>query len=763
MRFAWGIAVLLVLLGLTAALLRSWRTTGAELAVVPAPLVEFEDRTVEPAQLQSVGESLQRSTPVVVAQAAQPSPPQTSAPPSDERSVRQSPNREQDDTARLRVYLCSKDTRLPVPKALIKVFPARSSSSSEQADADGQDLILGDVGRTDPNGLIELGVRAGLDLDLFTGGWKEPHGAAELRLPALALDEIREVVVQVATAEDVRFVGRLVDAESGIVPAGATVVLGPIDDLLPREESPHASGSLPRAHVGGDGYFEVLTFSWQSTLVRADAEGYAPALVEVEPGHEHREQAREVRMRRAASIEATVVGPGGHAWANASVTVSTPAFGLMDGHDSPSAWFTSPASSFMAHFPAEWTQRTGQDGRCWLTGLPPKAPLELQVHAPGIPAHHETDSLSLKPGEVFQATLELGGGATVRGLVLDKEGAPVPAAEVWIQPGWGEVRQYLDAGYEKGRRSARTDASGRFEIRNVYDGAWTAATSPEGPYAPVSQPFRIEAGLADRELVLTAWSGLFLEGTVFDSNGEPLSQSKAFVTAISKDRQLYVNAHTNEAGRFSIGPLPPEDFTLEAEPTRQIAGTPALKSLPVIARAGEGDLELRLRIGCKLSGRLVDAITGAPLEGLVRIQHPGDELRMSNSDPDIERVGAFEFPNLEPGSYDLFGATEGGSFGILTGIEVRAGSEVSDLRLEVKPGGRIRIQYDGASRLASVRILQDGVLVTIFSLRHGSVETVAAPAGSLVVECTEFQPKRTITHSVEVAAGQEVEVTLGNG
>jgi Carboxypeptidase regulatory-like domain len=166
------------------------------------------------------------------------------------------------------------------------------------------------------------------------------------------------------------------------------------------------------------------------------------------------------------------------------------------------------------------------------------------------------------------------GTATVQGRVVDSSGVAVPHAPVWLR----------QEGKEMGVMITRSDAAGRFVLRQVPAGSFRLATvrfglSVEGVgEAGPQMNLSITPGSLTENIVLTTRRGGTISGTLTDEFGDPSLASVIVVSPLIRpdfspdnisissrpDGSQIVGrrAGVDVRGRFRIAGLPPGDYVL---------------------------------------------------------------------------------------------------------------------------------------------------------------------------------------------------------
>ncbi|GIW70836.1 MAG: hypothetical protein KatS3mg102_0378 [Planctomycetota bacterium] len=478
--------------------------------------------------------------------------------------------------------------------------------------------------------------------------------------------------------------GRVLEAGTGAPVAGAQI------------EVEMAGGVRLGAASDAQGAFRVAGVVPGRLVVRASAAGYAPfesefaqappeLLIELLAGAAIEGQV--IRARDGAPLEGAVVyvleasaagrRPPPRAQGLVELLASGVDPGGLGGRSRPEL------EQALAR-----TARTDAEGRFRLEDLPAGPKLVLAAH-PEHPAAWSEVALE-GPGEVAEVTIALADGGAIAGTVLDEQGAPRAAAEVFAFSPAGRAR------------SAETDARGSYTIRGLAPGEYLVALGRAAPGADredAAEPERgpggmriktahVEAGRTARVDFGTE-PRVRLEGTVSRA-GQPVAgeQVNLFPAAGGLG---FEQARTDQAGRYALQVLPGR-YVLRVENYSEPLEVP-----PALARLVH---DVELPTGA-LSGRVVAAPDGAPLRArvtLYRQERPerietlaavlGSAAGDARSRP--EQGGAFRIEQVPPGQYTLVARADGYIEARLDGVRVSGGAETSGLVLALEPGGLIR-------------------------------------------------------------------------
>ena len=165
-------------------------------------------------------------------------------------------------------------------------------------------------------------------------------------------------------------------------------------------------------------------------------------------------------------------------------------------------------------------------------------------------------------------------------------------------------------------------------------------------------------------------------------------------------------------------------------------------------QAGDSGIELALRPGASLSGRVLGLPEGAAGKQWVTLRGTGQPLTMTS----VGKNAAFAFQGLLLGTYSLSIATDGGQIGMLSGITLSPGEKLTDLELLLEPGGRLLVYYSGAKKYGQLQVRKAGVAVAADGLQSGSEKRLTLPTGEIEVVLLDE------TRKVFISAGQETVV-----
>jgi hypothetical protein len=628
------------------------------------------------------------------------------------------------------VLVCSKDGTLGLPAMLIDSTRGRMLGVDESSHAP----------KTDDDGWAEIEVVP--DLELIASVDAAEFGRVQLDVAPMTPSERREIVLEVATANDILFYGRLIAAADRRPIRDGLVILGH-QSKDSRESAPITTQT---ARTDSAGIFQLSGASWRRDVVSVSAPGFGSTTFRLLHGHETPGQALDISLSAGAEIRASVVDGAGAPLIGAVVTAMADPFrfdvskGIID-------WTVTR--------PFQLTATTDPDGACTLSDLPPDIPLTLRAELAGLPPQIPSEPVTLSAGESRAVRFSIGGGARISGQIVDQHGKPVASHAVWRIPASKAVRhlfhEWENEAHDRSSTETITDQEGRFVFDAVPPGQWWIGPAP-GPFAhqptvdksviaPVGDLVEIEADQSTKHILLRADRGLFITGRVVRSPSGAKTEASVYADP-QFALDLWLATSTTDDGEFTLGSLPAGEWKLNAEAIGNMFGGADEQR----AVSGQSGVVLTLPEGGGISGRILGAASNAIEEV---------EVWLMSRDP-VNGVGSlvghepmYEWRDLPPGTYDIVARTRQGASGIRSGIVVTKGKTVEGADVVLTPGAKLTVEIEGPSEDWFVRVSEGDVTVALAWFEFGPKMTLTVPAGALRAELRERPQRNAPTRIVE--------------
>jgi hypothetical protein len=591
---------------------------------------------------------------------------------------------------------------------------------------------------TGVDGRVEIEMPLGVASHLDADGWSLGAGPQRASLPALAAGDVHDVTLRLPVGDDLPFWLQILAEETHVGIAGAIVEVERERTSLSKDLVTDERGIV--FHAG-------RTWMNSKLIIRADRRGELH--LRPVPGHETAGTALVVELPLAADLRLEVRDGSGAGFPGARVFLSVPNHQLRLDR-------TSVGVTIWDLGDRTWTEATDASGVARFSNLPVRVPVKASLITPK--DWQPAEPFVFEPGESRTVTWTLSTGCTLRGVLLDQDGLPVARRSMALAPAQQRRNALFSARPDDKVSTTTSDADGRFAFDDLAPGAWlvgpAAADAKQiqpNDVAPLGQFVQIDAGQRLVEVTLRVDRGLFIRGRLVASDGGV--PKGGFVTATNRAQSLWTGTQAERSdGTFALGPLMSGRYEIQGR------ASPDALSDPIEVEAGADGVEIRLKAGARLAGRIAGAASdsvGGKITCSLHVPHPTTTLSTNI------RNGAFDLKGLQAGTYDLAIVCGDGSVGLLEGIVLQDGETRAGLTVQLAPGGSVRVRHDGPDQFVSVAILQRGALVVSDGLERGDQRSFGAPAGSVTVRMTyRGGAPRTVERVVEVAAGKTVDVVF---
>lgn len=378
--------------------------------------------------------------------------------------------------------------------------------------------------------------------------------------------------------------------------------------------------------------------------------------------------------------------------------------------------------------------RTGPDGTFVLRALVPGQVL-LHAEAPGF-APSSVVSVNVEENkEARDVVLALQEAKTIAGRVTDQSGRPVAGASVAARPMMGS-----DHRVETG-----TDESGAFELRGLGSGPFLLTATAAG-FAPARQS-GVTAPARQVELVVTAASAL--HGLV-TSQGAPLHEfmvnvQPRFEPGLAQAEPIRLRFASRD-GTYRIDDLAPGLYDVMLS-TPGLA--PALVPGVRLPAGGEAPASADLGKGATLSGKVMNARSGAPVSGAMVVVTTGSATPATYTN----LLGAFTISDITAGRRGLEAHHPAYVGKIESGLELGVGQQKSlDIMLEpLAFGADTTIEFAG---IGAVIRMQGENLVIESLVAHGPASVAGLMSKDEIVSIDGRSTRgRSLGESIEDIRG----------
>nr|AYM52480.1 hypothetical protein [Archangium gephyra] len=263
------------------------------------------------------------------------------------------------------------------------------------------------------------------------------------------------------------------------------------------------------------------------------------------------------------------------------------------------------------HLPTPKEARTDERGRCTFRGLAP-GKYRLSVWTgKGEDARALTRPIEVSGAETVRVRLPFPVGLSLSGLVVDEAGKPVPEATLHLSAEkLDEPEQAID--FQEAQGQPRTGADGRFQVRHLAAGSYRLYASARGHGFGLARNGRgdakhesrrpgieVRAGDAGVRIVLEKLARI--RGRVVRPDGTPITRFKIDSDEVVDPQGAFELPITESGEGTLVFSAPDLSFA-----TREL----------ILRKGVDTELgEVVLTPGQEVRGRVVDAVTGAPVAG----------------------------------------------------------------------------------------------------------------------------------------------------
>ena len=636
----------------------------------------------------------------------------------------------------LAVTLLAGDDQSPVPNARLVVYDPSGSTGTEVRAGRWSQM-------THTNGQAHFSLPLGKPLRLSVRGESVGMENSSVKLHAFHEGEQRNLTVHLGDVSKGSWKGRFLDASDETPIEGVEVRVFSLRRKYSTAQLLGRTGR-PDAWSDDEGHFVLQWSTDEANFAGVNALGYGPMFFELDNNQGLSGTIASVRLQRSAAFELKF----SHAGPSADLRLTLATAEGPSRESGPSPTLTGPLS---------WSARVNSEGMAQILGIPPHVALNVQVWNGETQVHASTSTITLAPSERRVFGLSTGSTTMLTGVVRDETGKPLSNSEVWLVPAKHRAPGLLTApGVQDDQPTrARTDAQGRYQFLDPEPGDWWVGPAPGTTLAsgssltfPMARWVHLPEGLSRLDLDLTAHLGVYLEGSVQDAAGRPITNASfrfrgALDTAIG-------NHPTDEQGRFRAGPLMPGLYDVWIAPAENHAHR---GSAPRTVRAGSDLVHFTVYHGSSIIVRALAPGEGqAPriTRGLLTKLDPSSSLAQDlrapwllapEHDSQVQekaskelRGNAMELHNLTGGLYGAALYSADGRVGVLEHLDTTELGGPAEAHVVLKPVSWLVLEHLGSAHGAHYQVLRSRVIVGSGSLGCGALVEIPVPLGELVVE-----------------------------
>ncbi len=271
-----------------------------------------------------------------------------------------------------------------------------------------------------------------------------------------------------------------------------------------------------------------------------------------------------------------------------------------------------------------WTADADEQGNFRVDDLGEGGPYEILVEAKGF-ATIRLPGIALNRGEKRDVgTLWLDAAARAVVNVRTQTAEPVVGAKVsaYAAPNYDDGYDWTKAVAQMAAEpvavaTATTDARGAAVFPELASGSWTFVASKPGLSREGRANVDLPGGESVEDIEILLRTAYELKGRVLSESGAPVANAVVVAARMSAiwdvgNGALRIRSKADGEGKFRIDSLSAGTWSLL---TCTPGGFPALAATVKVPAVKE--IDLRLATGGKLSGKVTNADTGAPVEGAV--------------------------------------------------------------------------------------------------------------------------------------------------
>jgi protocatechuate 3,4-dioxygenase beta subunit/5-hydroxyisourate hydrolase-like protein (transthyretin family) len=282
-------------------------------------------------------------------------------------------------------------------------------------------------------------------------------------------------------------------------------------------------------------------------------------------------------------------------------------------------------------------------------------------------------------------------GVRLFGIVRDVEGNRVEGATMNLRP---TVLAGSSGGADDPNIVIKnSDSEGNFRFPNLATGNYLMTVTADG-YGTVAIP-QINIGLSeDVERDVTLMVAMALGGQVVDSKDQPVQSVEVMAFSIGdRNQRTQTQTKTDADGNWIMQDVPEGSYAVRAKANGYRVAS--------VMRAEAGDMNIQIRLESlpRISGVVIDAVTGQPLRRFAlqlrrADQSPETSVKIGRPQEFTDENGEFSMicpiQGNRPGTYMVGAAATGYAISLSDTMQVEQGQDVTGVKILCTPGGRIR-------------------------------------------------------------------------
>ncbi|MCH2106431.1 MAG: carboxypeptidase-like regulatory domain-containing protein, partial [Planctomycetes bacterium] len=408
--------------------------------------------------------------------------------------------------------------------------------------------------------------------------------------------------------------------------------------------------------------------------------------------------------------------------------------------------------------------------------------------------HAEPDQKHIHPGG--ELIVRVSRGASIAGLVLDPNGAPVEGCEVTASTGESSSRGRWGGGSSESEESVSAE-DGTFTIEGLKEGKYKLSADSEEWAGNMPVEIQLVEGQEVIGVTVQLLQGGTIVGTVFGEDGQPVAGRSVMVSQggfMGMGGNMGGEETTDASGRFLVERVTPGAYQVMTQPTMEEIsevfedgerepGFADFMSLVETVSVDVADGEtVEVMLGAPPAAPVV--VTGRVLDGdqpittgSVLAVADGQGFMAGSETARIDGAGRYEMTLDAPGDYVFLvqGAGSGfGGFGVDFPVTIPE-TELFEFDLTMPSAGITGVVYgsDGAPRggiSVSLRPVSNMAMSGVSGMRYegagedGEFSFLRLRPGSYIVQAGgrtwRDEPTGAVSQLVDVEEGQQVDLRL---